>query len=85
MWLYYWKDGTPSQNKDFSIPRHGHAKKPTTAAYYRTDSQTINKARTMLSENYSTLSIYNEGNHEAKIFTSEEIRDPKLEFKAKSE
>ena len=51
-------------------------KKPT-AAYYRTDSQKISKARTMLSENCSSSSIYNEVNHEAKISVGEEIRDPK--------
>ena len=27
--LYYWKEGTASQNEDFLIPRHGNAKKPT--------------------------------------------------------
>ena len=75
--LYYWKEGTASQNEDFLIPRHSNAKKPTAAAYYTTDSQTINKARTMLSENYSSSSIYNEVNHEAKISVGEEIRDPK--------
>ena len=65
--LYYWKEGTASQNEDFLIPRHGNAKKPTAAAHYRTDSQTINKARTVLSENYSSSSIYNEVKQEAKI------------------
>ena len=75
--LYYWKEGTASQNKDFSIPRHSNAKKPTAAAYYRTDSKTISKAKTMLSENFSSSSIYNEVNHEAKISVGEEIRDPK--------
>ena len=76
--LYYWKEGTASQNEDFLIPRHGNAKKKTIAAtYYRTDSQTINKAKTMLSENYSSSSIYNDVKHEAKISVGEEIRDPK--------
>ena len=75
--LYYRKKGTASQNEDFLIPRHGNAKKPTAAAYYRTDSQTISKARTMLSENYSSSSIYNEVNHEAKLSVGEETRDPK--------
>ena len=75
--LYYWKEGTATQNEDFSIPRHANAKKPTAAAYYRSDSQTISKARTMLSEKYSSSSIYNEVNHEAKISVGEEIRDPK--------
>ena len=76
MSLCYWKEGTASQNENFLIPRHGNAKKPT-AAYYRTDSQIITKARTMLSENCSSSSIYNEVNHEAKISVGEEIRDPK--------
>ena len=31
----------------------------------------------MLSENYSSSSIYNEVNHEVKISVGEEIRDPK--------
>ena len=31
----------------------------------------------MLSENYSSSSIYNEVNQEAKISVGEEIRDPK--------
>ena len=53
------KEGAASQNENFSIPWHGNAKKPTTAAYYRTASQTISKARTMLSENCSSSSIYN--------------------------
>ena len=75
--LYYWKEGTATQNENFSIPRHANAKKPTAAAYYRSDSQTISKARTMLSEKYSSSSIYNEVNHEAKISVGEEIRDPK--------
>ena len=77
MSLYYWKEATASQNEDFSIPRHGNAKKPTVAAYYRTDSQTISKDRTMFSENYSSSSIYNEVNHEAEISVGGEISDPK--------
>ena len=75
--LNYRKKGAASQNEDFLIPRHGNAKKPTAAAYYRTDIQTISKARTMLSENYSSSSIYNEVNHEVKISVGEETRDPK--------
>ena len=50
---------------------------PPAAAYYRTDSQTLGKARTMLSENCSFSSIYNEVNLEAKVSVGEEIRDPK--------
>ena len=72
--LYYWKEETASQNEDFLILRHGNTKKPTAAA---TDSQTISKVRTILSENCSSSSIYNEVNHEAKISVGEEIRDPK--------
>ena len=75
----------PHKTKIFQSPDMEMPKNQQQQLYYRTDSQTINKARTMLSENYRTLSIYNEGNHEAKISISEEIRDPKLEFKAKSE
>ena len=56
--LYYWKERTASQNEDCLIPRHGNVKKPS-AAYYRTDSQTIIKARTTLSENYNSSPIYN--------------------------
>ena len=74
--LYYWKEGTASQNEDFLIPRHGNAKKTIAATYYRTDSQTINKAKTMLSENYSSSSIY-DVKHEAKISVGQEITDPK--------
>ena len=47
------------------------SKIPTAAAYYRTDSQTIGKARTMLTENCSFSSIYNEVNHEAKMSAGE--------------
>ena len=75
--LYYWKEETVLQNEDILIPRHGNAKKPTAVAYYRTDSQTVSKTRTMLSDNYSSASIYNEVNYEAKIYVGEEIRDPK--------
>ena len=67
MSLYNWKEGTASQNENFLIPRHSNAKKPTVAAYYRT----------MLSENCSSSSIYNEVNHEAKYSVCEKIRDPK--------
>ena len=81
--LYYWKEGTAPQNEDFSIPRQGNVKKLTAAAYYRTDSQTISKARTMLRENYSSSSICNEVNHEAKISVAQEIRDPKQLWNSK--
>ena len=59
VFTYCWKEGAASQNKNFPISRHDNAKKPTTAAYYRTDIQTISKVRTMLSENCSSSSIYN--------------------------
>ena len=45
--------------------------------YYKTDGQTINKARTVLSETYNSSFMYNEVNHDAKISVGEEIRDPK--------
>ena len=74
--FYSWKEGTASQNEDFSIIRHANVKKPT-AIFYKIDIQTISKTRTILSENCSFSSIHNEVNHEAKISVAEEIRDPK--------
>ena len=38
----------------------------------------------MLSENCSSSSIYNDVNHEAKIFAGEKIRDPKQLWNLKS-
>ena len=77
MWLNSWKEGIAPQNEDFLLPRHNNAKKPTGAAYYRNESQTISKDITMLNESYSSSSIYNEVNHEAKVSVGEEVRDPK--------
>ena len=76
MSFYSGKEGTASQNEDFVIPRHGNVKKPT-AAYYKINIQTISKARTILRKECSFSSIHNEVNHEGKISTAEEIRDPK--------
>ena len=40
-------------------------------------SQTISKCREMLSENWSSSSIYDEVNHKGKFFVGQEIRNPK--------
>ena len=61
MSLCYWKEGKASQNQDFLIQTQ-QCQKAKAEAYYRTSSQTINKARIMLSENCSSLSICNKVN-----------------------
>ena len=71
------RKGQSHKMKIFSSQDMAMPKNQQQAAYYRTDSQTISKARTILSQNCSSSSVYNEVNHEAKISVSQEIGDPK--------
>ena len=74
MSLYYWKEGTASQNEDSLIPRHSNAKNQ---QQHIIELAVKQLGKPKLCSMLCSSSIYNEVNHEAKISVGEEIRDPK--------
>ena len=75
---YSWK----GKEEAFTTPRHGNAKKPTAAEYFRTEPNVLREAKSKL-ETSSPSFVYTEmSSRNVKSF-SEQIRDPKQLYNAR--
>ena len=72
--LYKWAAG---ESKEFSLPRHGNAKKPT-SSYFRKDPRTFTAIDNLLEEGMPTDKVYNTLIKEKTTTVSETITDPKM-------
>ena len=73
--LYKWARG---ESKEFFLPRHGNAKKPTSSAYFRKDPCTSTAIDNLLDEGMPTDTVYNTLIKEKTTTVSETIPGPKM-------
>ena len=73
--LYKWAAG---ESKEFFLPRHGNAKKPTSSSYFRKDPRTFTAIDNLLEEGMPTDKVYNTLIQEKTATVSETITDPKM-------
>ena len=73
--LYKWAAG---ESKEFFLPRHGNARKPTSSSYFRKDPRTFTAIDNLLEEGMPTDKVYNTLIKEKTTTVSETITDPKM-------
>ena len=73
--LYKWAGG---ESKEFFLPRHGNAKKPTSSSYFRKDPRTFAAIDNLLDEGIPADRVYNTMIKEKTTTVSETIPGPKM-------
>lgn len=73
--LYKWAAG---ERKEFFLPRHGNAKKPTSSSYFRKDPRTFTVIDNLLDEGMPTDKVYNTLIKEKTTTVSKTIPGPKM-------
>jgi len=64
--------------RDFVLPRHGNASRPTTNAYYRQDPKIFSEIDSMLEKGMSTDSIYSSISQQKEATVSQTVTGPKV-------
>ena len=73
--MYRWAG---DKQKEFIIPRHGNATKPTTNAYYQQDPCVFTQIDDMITEGMSTERIYSTMANKSSQTVSETVSGPKV-------